>query len=126
MNYIFSKQIYHLVCFVSLLIFVISLFWLGTKPEWLKLVPVNPPADKLLHLLVFGFMTALLWFSASHPQSLVIILAAALIGAMDEFHQCYIPGRTASFADFTADLIGIILTISVLKYTQRRFSPQIS
>lgn len=39
-----------------------------------------------------------------------------MVGAADELQQYYIPERTASFAD----IIGIILVIIVLNYTQRK------
>lgn len=120
MNHIFRKQMVRVASCICLLMLVISLFWLGEKPEWVGLFLINPPADKFVHLIVFGFITALLWFSVLHPQPWAIFAITAMAGAADELHQYYIPSRTSSFADFVADLIGIMLTIAFLRDTQRR------
>jgi hypothetical protein len=114
-----AQRICRIISLTTLLVFVLSLFWLGTMPKWVDLFPA-PPADKLVHLVVFGFITALLWVSLLRPRPFIIFVIMAMIGAADELHQLHIPGRTASFADFAADLCGIVLVIAILKYTQRK------
>lgn len=120
-----TLTLFRIASFVCLQVLVIG-FWLGTKPEWVGLFPIDPPADKVVHFFVFGFIAALLWLSEPRLPPLVIFSITSLVGSADELHQLYIPERTASFADFITDLIGIILTMTILKYTQRRFTPQIS
>lgn len=111
---------FRLISFITSLIVIISLFWLGTKPEWVSLLSANPPEDKFIHATVFGFIAALLWFSSVSPKPFIVFLISLMVGAGDELHQIYIPGRTASFADFAADSIGTMLVIAILKYTQRK------
>lgn len=115
-----NLRIFRFICLITLLILVISLFWLGTKSEWVSLFPVDPPIDKLAHLLVFSFISVLLWFSSLNPRPFIVFVMTAMVGVADELHQYYIPERTASFADFSADFIGIIITIVILSYTQRK------
>lgn len=126
MNHLFKKQTVQIANFICLLILVISLFWLGEKPEWFHLLATDPPADKFLHFFVFGGMAALLRLTTLHFHPLLSFMLAAMIGAADEVHQSYIPGRTASFADFSADLVGIILFMTLLAYLQRKLIPPVN
>jgi VanZ family protein len=41
-------------------------------------------------------------------------LLAALLGAADELHQLYLPGRVASVADWLADLVGVLVAAGLL------------
>lgn len=79
-------------------------------------VQVRPGVDKLLHLLeyaVMGFLTArgamLTWdLSRVGGVALGAGIAAAL-GAFDEIHQYFVPGRDASVFDAMADLGGAVI-----------------
>ena len=71
--------------------------------------------DKLLHILefgVFGYLLALAlerntatWVR-EHWLSIAIIVGI-LYGVADEWHQGFVPGRTAAAADAVADGIGV-------------------
>jgi VanZ family protein len=39
---------------------------------------------------------------------------------VDEFHQYFVPNRTLSFWDFTADVIGILLGIGLARRWDRK------
>jgi VanZ family protein len=69
-------------------------------------------ADKVAH---FGFYGAagflfVLWRMESGKGAAVTVLCAAffaaLLGAVDEFHQQWIPGRSMEFFDWVADFAG--------------------
>lgn len=98
MNHFSAKRLGRSISCLTLIGFVSSLFWLGTKPEWFGRFPVDPPKDKVVHLLVFGFIAALVRFSVSNPKPLVIFMITAMVAGVIECSQYYIPGRTASFA----------------------------
>ncbi len=117
---IFTLATFRRASFITLLILITCLFWLGEKPEWFQLFPTDPPADKFLHFFVFGGIAALLRLTTLRFHPLLSFMLAALIGGADEVHQSYIPGRTASFADFSADLVGIILFMTLLAYLRRK------
>jgi VanZ family protein len=75
--------------------------------------PVDlPHADKLAHLGfygVMGFLFALWRREASDPVPraiLVAILFIVVLGALDEGHQSFIPGRSMEFNDWLADMAG--------------------
>ena len=78
--------------------------------------PVEAPFqgfDKLAHLGIFGVFGLLLAWALSDPgerpaagRMALAFLLGALGGARDEFHQIFVPGRSAEFWDAAADMAG--------------------
>jgi len=70
--------------------------------------------DKLCHFLEFGIFGFFLQRSFSsinmkvNYKFIIVFILGSLYGVFDEFHQSFIPGRTASFADILADSLGIV------------------
>ena len=74
-------------------------------------VPAVPGGDKAAHAIMYGVLAALVaralapmararrWLVAAAP-------ALALTAAADEWHQRFIPGRSASLGDWLADAAG--------------------
>lgn len=87
------------------------LFYLSSRS-----FPDGPPlpgiSDKVVHLLLFGTLGALLaWgrFRAAPSLHHGLLLALGLLYALsDEFHQRFIPGRTPSGWDLLADGVGLV------------------
>lgn len=87
-------------------------------------MPTNPipmvidVQDKLLHILAYGGLAFLLCLAATMRQwirddslwvqAYRVILTAALLGAVDELTQYFVPGRVVDFIDWIADLLGCI------------------
>jgi VanZ family protein len=46
------------------------------------------------------------WAGATLPTAVLAIVLTALYGATDEFHQWFVPGRTADVMDWLSDLAG--------------------
>jgi VanZ family protein len=79
--------------------------------------------DKVLHSGVF-FVFAMLTERALRHQTrypflalhsgLITLLIAVFYGALDEFHQRYVPGRTPDIYDLLADTSGALLFLAVL------------
>ena len=90
-----------------------QLFYLGAQPLAVGLF--HEPWDKLAHGIVYGGIAALLWlgFGGRHP--IWVIGIPTLIGAADEWHQRYLPGRSADFNDFLADAIAAIAVCLLLR-----------
>jgi VanZ family protein len=84
--------------------------------------------DKLVHAGLYGVLGMALGFgrvrSAVPPPHLVLILLGALYGATDEFHQVFVRGRSPDWADWVADVVGVVsgyfLVVSLL--SRRRTS----
>lgn len=89
------------------------LFYLGSQPFAVGLIP--EPWDKLAHLVVFSVITGLLWIGTGGHLALVVIGFVAGIGALDEWHQSTLPGRSADYLDFLSDVLAAMLTVFVLR-----------
>jgi VanZ family protein len=83
-----------------------------------SILPPWPHQDKLLHCGAYGLLGAL-WVRAFsslkgfHGRRGLLLLTgivlATLYGLSDEWHQSFVPARTADAADLLADFIGSII-----------------
>lgn len=98
---------------VSLVVLMlVVLFVGGAQPQAVGLVPA--PWDKLAHA-VFFFVFALLLARFVSLAIAWVIVFALLVGAADEIHQLFLPGREAGWDDWLADAIGVCLVLVVYK-----------
>ncbi len=76
--------------------------------------------DKLIHITIFYIFGlciyrafSLFWVKGrfSWSRGLFTLLTVSIYGVVDEFHQRYVPGRTADVWDATADTIGCALAV---------------
>ena len=72
--------------------------------------------DKALHAVVFGALAMLLWVLAGGRAPLAIFAIVLGVGALDEVHQVFVPGREADLADFLADAAGAAAALYLVKY----------
>ncbi len=115
---------YHLPAMVfATLIFAVSS--LSKTPE---ILPEVVGADKLLHTLeyfIFGYLIMRV-FATSPSQSIRgrAVLLALMVGtayaASDEFHQTFVPGRTASLFDILFDALGVFLAATLYRFMRFR------
>ena len=94
------------------LLWATGIFILSAWSSPPKMDKVLPMADKAVHWTLFSVQC---WFIASALRSpnrslpatvgLAILLASGY-GAVDEFHQHYVPNRTCDFMDWLADTLG--------------------
>ena len=77
--------------------------------------------SNLAHIPAYALLT-FLWLRAfdrkkygSHfpIANTLILIGLVLFAVSDEFHQSFVPGRTASLMDVGLDLVGIFLGLSV-------------
>jgi VanZ family protein len=87
--------------------------------------------DKLLHFFEYAALAVAVTWGLSHLMSLPAAsrwaaLFGALYGATDEFHQRFVPHRSADLADWAADAagaaLGALLTWLVLRRWRARAS----
>jgi VanZ family protein len=77
-----------------------------------------PGFDKLAHFGAYGLM-ATLWVRALavslRPRTAACLawLVASAFGVTDEFHQSFVPGRSAELADWVADSAGAAVAVVV-------------
>ena len=91
------------------------IFYLSSQPS-IETPALFPGQDKLFHLIAFGILGFLAMGTRQasqqgHPTRQVwrVVLAVTLYGILDEFHQYFVPGRSADVYDVLADAIGGLL-----------------
>ncbi len=94
-----------------LILWVAFTFLLTSLPNPQVEVPI-PYADKVAHFCfygVMGFLCALWQRESGHGAKasiLIGLLFASMVGAVDEVHQYWIPGRSMDLFDWIADTAG--------------------
>jgi VanZ family protein len=115
-----------LIAFVA---WAATLWWLSARPNPFPEEMRFRPNDKLQHFGYFfggaGLFSAFLYrLRPAAPDwkriLLITVAVAALIGAIDEHHQSYTPGRSAHDpADFAADVLGAMCGALVFRRMHR-------
>ena len=85
---------------------------LSTPPD-----PLRDTNDKLLHLTAYGVLACLLYFGLSvrpRLRAIVVVLAIAVLGAIDEIIQSQFPHRNADPMDWLTDVVASIIVCAVL------------
>ncbi len=102
-----------LLNFIPFFLFCATLFALSHQPD--GALPYRySNLDKEAHFVFFFLMTASVAVGLLKSRRLkgkvifwvILILSYAIIGALDEFHQSFVPHREVSFADWCADFLG--------------------
>ena len=77
--------------------------------------------DKWTHIVEFAIFGFLLqrsvyhhWGAGLKGVALVLIIGIGY-GGSDEIHQLFVPGRQASWGDFLADAIGVVLACIIIQ-----------
>lgn len=96
------------------------LFVGGSQPVAVNLFPA--PWDKLAHLVTYGII--LIFSKLAFPQIKlqILLILTIFIGALDEFHQLYLPGRSAGLDDLLADTIGGLCAFLIIRYFTNKIS----
>ena len=79
----------------------------GAQPVAVGLVPA--PWDKLAHASVFAVLAAAVGYASGlrgWRMVLVAFIGACAVGLADEWHQMFLPGRSAGWDDLAADMLG--------------------
>ncbi|MCC6772906.1 MAG: VanZ family protein [Gemmatimonadaceae bacterium] len=74
--------------------------------------PAIPGTDKLVHAALYAVLASLVAHAVpgqSMRAMLVVGGALALFAAADEWHQRWIPGRSADMLDWVADMSGAVV-----------------
>lgn len=112
-----------LFVFTPLIIYWIILFIATTLP--VQSVPSIAVSDKINHLLAYFLLGVLLYLTLIFQRKSVFlfdnatwatIVIASFYGALDEFHQMFVPGRFAEVLDWLADATGSALGVFFITY----------
>ena len=98
---------------LPVIIYCALIFFQSSRPVP-ESIPAIPYLDKLLHAGAYAIL-GMLFFRAYRTTALggklhyiitLSILSAGLYGISDEFHQYFVPYRSADIGDALADIIG--------------------
>lgn len=81
--------------------------------------------DKLIHLLLFGVFTTLLYrikdWNRKWTGAAISLLSGFVFGGVTEWMQYHwIPGRSGNFFDFAADVFGCLLCLGLYLLFQKK------
>ncbi|MCP4343614.1 MAG: hypothetical protein GY799_33240 [Desulfobulbaceae bacterium] len=107
-----------------------TIFFVSHQPGDSLSLPQLPGFDKLAHMISYGVLAIAVFFAWSEQQknskSRAVMLATwvfcLLYGISDEFHQSYIPGRTASVYDLLADGVGAAMACAFWANLRKRIT----
>ena len=81
-------------------------------------------SDKIEHFGAYGLLSVFLYLNLLFQKKYVLLkkypatftlIIASLYGMFDELHQLFVPGRTADILDWTADFLGSLLAVLIIK-----------
>lgn len=105
---------------LPLLVHWLTIFTLTSLPS--ESLPSVSLGDKIEHLIAYLVLGFFLYFNILFQNNwsllkrnifLSAFLIALLYGAFDELHQLLIPGRSAEFIDWIADVTGAIIGVTL-------------
>ncbi len=89
-------------------------------------------ADKMVHVGIYATLASLAWLAFGHYAEVkgrsirwVAVMSGQLsviYGATDEVHQLFVRNRSCEWADFFADVLGVLLAIGVLWWRHEKRS----
>lgn len=111
---------------ILVILYVILIFYLSSGPVTVDL----PGSDKLYHMAEYGILSFLLYnalsssFKRERPWKIVLlaIILTVLYGISDEFHQLFVPSRSADVYDVVADASGAIIMQGLIRIKKRFFA----
>lgn len=111
------KLAWTLVAVYATIIFILSSFPYA-PPEPGFLARVSSTFKHIFEYFIFGFLLLAAFRSNTKTRKSALLLAfifASFYGLSDEFHQLFVPGRTASIIDSLADSLGSFLGAFISK-----------
>ena len=96
--------------------------WLDPHISWAALNTIQIAIRKLGHLTEYAILAGLLWRAlrsgtgATMKMSIlfgIVFIACGGFAASDEFHQSFVPSRTASAHDVMIDLCGALIGLTI-------------
>jgi VanZ family protein len=98
----------------------VAVILVGTSWPRLSLGPDAAGLDKIAHFSAYAILAALSLRATREPQAwrsfVAVIVSIAALGAVDEWHQSFIPGRSMSFLDWCADASGGVVGTLAIRF----------
>jgi VanZ family protein len=93
--------------------------WLDPDISFAALAAIQLVMRKMGHLTEYAILAALLWRALRdsalklwEPAAIALFIAGSY-AALDEFHQSFVPSRTASMVDVMIDCCGALAAVAI-------------
>ena len=100
-------------CAIAAAVMAIQVVFLA-EPHFAAAI-VNATWDKAVHFTYFGTMCFFLWIACGRRWELAVWAAILFIGAADETHQAFVPGRDPDIRDWLADGLGAATALILMQ-----------
>lgn len=84
--------------------------------------------DKMVHFTMYAVVAVLVGRAFAAPLSgrvfLRLLIGLSAFGAIDEWHQAFIPGRSTSIHDWIADTLGVLVGLLLVRHYSRITPPR--
>lgn len=101
-----------------------GIFYLSHQPSLKVIPPLFPHQDKALHAGMYFLLSISMILNrdlCSGFRPVPIIFTLGFIYAVsDEIHQSFVPGRDCSAGDLLADIVGLLVGLSLYSWYRRR------
>ena len=105
-----------------------GIFFMSNQPGSSLSLPPIQGVDKLLHAMAYAVLAASVIYAfpswIDRPvgplAGIGVVLFCLLYGISDEFHQTFIPARTATLGDLIADTTGAFIWVLVARHRKSR------
>ncbi len=98
----------------------VAVILVGTSWPGVSLGPDDLSLDKIAHFTAYAVLAALMLRATLRPRdwasALLVFVAVSAFGAIDEWHQSFIPRRSMSFSDWVADTVGALVGVLAVRY----------
>lgn len=101
-------------------LYVALIWWLSSQVLDGRLVTYVPLADRGVHFLEYaglGWLIAravqVTWGPQGLRGSMLSVLLNITLNLLDEFHQLFVPGRSAEIFDLVADTLGVCAAVGL-------------
>lgn len=93
---------------------------IGTSWPGVNLGPKGLDLDKVAHFGAYAVLAALVLRATLTPREwgtlAAVVILVSVFGAVDEWHQSFIPRRSMSFLDWCADTAGALVGALTARY----------
>lgn len=130
-NVIWARRTY--LAWIFVLVYYGLVTFLSSLPHPPNPDILIPNIDKIYHFIEYGLLGLVLSFAYRSVPALriswraygCVLATGALLAALDEWHQSFVPPREVSVFDWVADVCGILASIFVYRIVQMRFKKRL-
>ncbi|NOU70911.1 VanZ family protein [Paenibacillus sp. LMG 31458] len=80
----------------------------------------NAIIRKSAHVLMFGLLSIFFYIVIRRQSIWFAWVCTTLVGVVDEWHQSYVPGRSALVQDVLLDSLAALIFLRIIVYIRRR------